>query len=201
MDEKIYDAMLNIMTREERAISPFVQYYPYQPTPYAVLQQLSQNYQLSPDDRFVDFGCGKGRTLFYLYHTFGCYVCGVEMDEKLYKDAVTNRERYIKRYPHAASKIEILPVLAEKYEINKKDNKFYFFNPFSVSVFKKVVGNILKSIEQHPRQVDIIIYYPTEEYLCFLDHKTNFRLNGGMLIHGEYEKNRQEQILIYRYDG
>lgn len=201
MDEKYYDAMLNIMTREERVISPFLQYYPYQPTPYAVLQQLSENYTLSPEDRLVDFGCGKGRSLFYLNHVFGSSVCGVEMDEKLYNIAQNNRERYIKRNPQAADKIEILPILAEKYEVNKKDNKFYFFNPFSEKIFKKVVDNIIKSLEQHPRQADIIIYYPTEEYLCYLDHKTDFRLNSGMLIHGKYEKNRQEQILIYRYDG
>ena len=28
-----------------------------------------------------------------------------------------------------------LPEIAEKYEVNQKDNKFYFFHPFSVTVF------------------------------------------------------------------
>lgn len=201
LDEKYYDAMLNVLTREDRVINPFFQYYPYEPTPYAVLKQLSDTYPLTPEDRLVDFGCGKGRTLFYLNYMFGCNVCGIEMNEKLYKDAENNRKRYIKRHPHAAEKIEILPILAEKYEVDQKDNKFYFFHPFSVTVFKKVITNIMRSLELHPRQADIIVYYPTEEYLCYLDHKTDFRLNSGMLIHGAYEKNKQEQILIYRYDG
>ena len=100
---------------------------------------------------------------------------------------------------------KIIKQLSRDYFIKvyhvQKDNKFYFFHPFSVTVFKKVITNIMQSLEHHPRQADIIVYYPTEEYLCYLDHKTDFRLNSGMLIHGAYEKNKQEQILIYRYDG
>ena len=47
LDEKYYDAMLNVLTREDRVINPFFQYYPYEPTPYAVLKQLSDTYPLT----------------------------------------------------------------------------------------------------------------------------------------------------------
>lgn len=49
---------------------------------------------LTKHDRLVDFGCGKGRVLFYVNQRFQCEVCGIEVDEELYELALDNRAYY-----------------------------------------------------------------------------------------------------------
>lgn len=42
----------------------------------------------------------------------------------------------------------------ERIELQRSqdsENVFYFFNPFSTGIFKKVVKNIIKSYEKHNR--------------------------------------------------
>lgn len=38
-------------------------YNRYEPTPYAALDKLFQQYKFNKKDRLVDFGCGRGRVL------------------------------------------------------------------------------------------------------------------------------------------
>ena len=39
-----------------------------------------------------------------------------------------------------------------------------------------VVNNILLSVENTGREVDIILYYPSEDYIFFLENQTAFEL-------------------------
>lgn len=197
MDEKYYDAILNIKTESDRVIDPFVDYYPYQPTPYFVLNQLCENYSLNETDHVVDFGCGKGRTLFYFHHMFNAYVCGIEQNEKLYQRALRNRERYVRRKRNGEEKIHFHRTNAENYIISPRDNQFYFFRPFSVHIFRKVLANIVQSINDYPRTVHIILYYPAKGYISILENETDFVLEQEILLKGEFEQPENERILIY----
>jgi SAM-dependent methyltransferase len=197
VEEKYYDAILNIKTTEDRVIDPFRHYYPYQPTPYTVLQQLVENYWLKPSDRIVDFGCGKGRTLIYLHHNFGASVCGIEINANLYKAAEQNRLRYIKRKPKYIDKIQFHHTIAENYDITPEDNKFYFFHPFSMGIFKTVIQRVLASFDAHPREVELILYYPPADYLHYIEEETDFVLSKEIKINGVFEQNPNEKIMIY----
>lgn len=198
MDEQYYDALLNIKTAATNGFSNSMHYHRYEPTPYLVLELLRQQYVLNITDRIVDFGCGKGRFMFYMNNAFGVGAAGIEMDEKLIKQAGENQVNYTKKRPAAKNKIVLVNTLAEDYKIHPLDNKFYFFNPFTVQVFMKVVNNILRSIEDHPRVADIILYYPANDYIYYLENQTAFELEKEILIDGLYDKNKNERILIWR---
>ena len=94
-------------------------YYRYEPTSYSGLicafDELEK--EISCHDRLVDFGCGKGRVLFYVNQRFKCEVCGIEVDEELYEAALDNRSFYNTRFRGMAEKIEIINGKAEEYEI------------------------------------------------------------------------------------
>lgn len=199
MKEKIYDAMLNINTRgEQRGFNKSLHYHRYEPTPYSALETLFKGYELKSSDRIVDFGCGKGRLVFYIHHLCGATVVGVEMNEALYKEAIENRDRYLRNNKKAKDKIHFNCCLAESYEINSMDNRFYFFNPFSIQIFIKIINNILLSVEKSKREIELVLYYPSEDYIDFLENKTSFELKQEMTLLELTEKNPFERFLIYQ---
>lgn len=199
MDEKYYDALLHIKTSGgQKGFSPSVHYHRYEPTPYQGLEQLCKQYQLTSNDRVVDFGCGKGRLLFYLHHLFGATVVGVEVDKSLYQEAVQNKTRYLKYTKGRADQINLYNCVAEEYKIHPLDNKFYFFNPFSIQIFKNIVSNILHSHESSPREIKLIVYYGSNEYTYFLENHTPFERKEEISIIGLSESNPYERFIIYR---
>ncbi|HDX9577195.1 TPA: class I SAM-dependent methyltransferase [Bacillus pseudomycoides] len=199
MDEQYYDAVLNIKTvGEQKGFYKSLHYHRYEPTPYSALETLFTQYDLKSSDRVVDFGCGKGRLNFYIHHFYQASVVGIEMNEMFYKEAMENRDRYIKKEKKGRDKIHFQCCLAQEYEIDPLDNKFYFFNPFSVQVFMNVINNILFSVEQAEREVELILYYPSEDYIYFLDNQTSFELKEEVRLPGLYERNLNERFLVYR---
>lgn len=201
MKQYKYDKFLGIKTGEDKVtlLPPSLHYNPYEPTSYAALEALLKNYNIHADDHFVDFGCGKGRMNFFLHHFTKAAMKGIEMNDCFIEDALINLEHYIRKNPEAKDKIEFIACLAEEYQVTDKDNRFYFFNPFSVHIFSKVINNILHAVEKAPRSVDILIYYPHEEYIYHLEKNTSFELFQEIRIDGYYEQNQHERILIYRY--
>lgn len=199
MGERKYDQMLQIKTiglREWRKQTDDDNRY--EATPYTALEKLFNQYKLKSDDRVVDFGSGRGRVSFYVHHHFNVPVTGVENNDKTYEESLYNKAVYRQNNKHLRAPIRFEFGLAEHYQVRPKDNKFYFFNPFSMNIFKQVVGNILLSVEQERRSVDIILYYPLPEFKKFLKKETPFKLINKVKAydaHGKYGK-----FLIYRFD-
>ncbi|WML57945.1 methyltransferase [Neobacillus sp. PS2-9] len=197
MKEHYYDKLLNIKTKEvQQGFHKSLHYHRYEPTPYSALEVLFEKYKLNNQDHIVDFGCGKGRLNFYIHYFFGASVVGVEMDNELYQAAVQNQKTYSKKTNR--EKVHFLCCLAEEYEVQQEDNRFYFFNPFSVQVFRKIINNILCSYEQSPREIELVLYYPAEDYIYFLEKETAFELIEEVVLPYVYEKNPNERFLIYR---
>lgn len=200
MKQYKYDKLFGVKTGEDKfLLAPYSFHYnPYEPTSYEALETLIDAYEIKEDDTIVDFGSGKGRANFFLHHYTGATVKGVEMDERFIEDAIINLMSYLKKYPRARGSIEFIACLAEEYRIKKADNRFYFFNPFSVQIFTKVIHNILRSIEDFPRSIDLVLYYPHEEFIYYLEKNTSFELHQEIKLAGLYEQNINERILIYR---
>lgn len=197
MAERKYDKMLQIKTtglREWRDQS--VPYNRYEPTPYKALERLFEVYKLDKDDEVVDFGVGRGRVSFYIHHRFHIPVTGVEVNETTLEEALDNKASYRLKAKHIDAPVRLYYGLAEQYDIQHTDNCFYFFNPFSTKIFKKVVNNILLSVKENERTVDIILYYPLPAYKKFLCDKTPFRLMNKVKVPGA--KDKFEKFLIYR---
>lgn len=197
--ERYKDALLNIKTAGgQRGFLKSIHYHPYEPTPYEALDALFAEYELGSRDRLVDFGCGKGRVAFYSNYLFNSTVSGVEMNEVFYHEALENRNGYLAKMKKRFGKVHFYCCLAEEYPIGQEDNKFFFFNPFTLSIFIKVVNRILESAESSPRDMDLILYYPSGDYVQFLEYQTGFELVKEVLLPGLYEKNSNERFLVYR---
>ncbi len=204
MKEHYYDKLLNIKTRGDLIVwlaQKSLHYHPYEPTPYSALEVLFGSYQLKPSDRAVDFGCGKGRLNFYLHYFFRAKVVGIEMNETLYQAAIGNRETYRKKTKISQDKISFHCCLAEEYKIDPLDNRFYFFNPFSVQIFRRIINNVLESLEAAERDVELILYYPSEDYIYYLENDTIFELKQEITLPYDYPRDSNERFLIYRVSG
>lgn len=199
MSEKEIDRLLRIKTAGTlEVLNQSVHYNRYEATPYMALDEFFKNYELKKTDRVVDFGCGKGRLPFYVHHHAQVSVVGVEMSGKLYQDALENLDNYDPKGKKRIDSLYFERCLAQEYEIDSRDNVFYFFNPFSVQIFMNVVGNILKSVDLHKRPIDLILYYPTTEYVQFLETRTTFELLKDITIPGLYEQNENERFLVFQ---
>lgn len=197
MEERIIDRKLGIKTvgiREWK--NSQVHFNRYEATPYRALKTLKQNYKFNKDDQVVDFGAGRGRVAFYLNNHFHIPVTGIEVNDKTFDEALDNQKRYMLRAKDTSAPIRFEYGYAEHYEIDKKDNCFFFFNPFSVVTFKKVVKNILDSVKENERPIDLILYYPVNEYKRFLRRKTPFTIVNKIRVPGA--KDPKEKFIIYR---
>ena len=198
MKEHYYDKLLHIKTGAyEKETNQSLHFYPYEPTEYRVLETLLDQYELDQNDCIVDFGSGKGRLCFFLHYYKHVFVRGVEMSEVFHKNALKNKKSYLKKTKQNKDKIQFYCSLAETYEIKDTDNRFYFFNPFSVRIFERIINNILRSVETFPREVELILYYPSEDYIFYLENQTVFQLKEEITLPGLYEKNPDERFLIY----
>ncbi len=195
--EKRQDGLLGIRTVGTRDWEDSnIHYNRYEPTPYKALDVLSENYKFENINKVVDFGCGRGRVVFYLHNRFHLPMTGIEANLRTYEEALENLEMYRSKSKHITASVEFKHGLAQNYKIGKEDNCFYFFNPFSVHIFRKVVQNILRSVEKDKRTVDLILYYPTREYEDFLN-TTPFTPVREIRIPGATDE--KDKFIIYRF--
>ncbi|HZJ56656.1 MAG TPA: class I SAM-dependent methyltransferase [Clostridia bacterium] len=197
MGERLLDRALKVRTTGIREWHRGeVHYNRYEATPYTALDKLFETYSLEKTDELVDFGCGRGRVIFYIHNRFEIPVTGIEANDKTYEEALGNKGAYRHRAKHIKAPIRLEYGPAEDYEIKSTENRFYFFNPFSIKIFRKVVNNILASVAENPRSVDLIIYYPTALYRQFLKKNTLFEIINKAKTPGMTDK--KEKFLVYR---
>ena len=200
MQTSKYETLFNIKTTGETLWSDDVNvYHPYQATDYLALDYLFENYSMDSCDSVVDFGCGKGRLLFYINYYFGIKTTGIEFDENYYKECLDNKISYLDKNKKKSNNINFECLFAQDYLIKDDDNKFYFFNPFSVEIFMKIINNIVESVCRYSRKIELIIYYPSVEYIYFLEYCTSFVLKRDISLCGLIDKDEQERFLIYEF--
>ena len=162
-NENTWDKLLQIKTtgRDDSNSDQFR--YPYEPTPYVVLERLANSGFIHKKDVVLDYGCGKGRVGFYLSYQTKAHTIGIEYDKRIYQGTIENQKT-------AVSKMRTNYVLAraEEYAVPEEVNRFYFFNPFSVELLRKVMARIMESYYMNPREMLFFFYYPSEEYISYL---------------------------------
>ena len=192
MTEAQWDKKLKIQTGGRDDYHEDEYHYPYEPTPYSVLERLAGSGYIDEDSYVIDYGCGKGRVGFFLNHQCGCAVTGIEYDERIYKQAMQNLEAYGK-----TREVDFQCISAEVYQVSEADC-FYFFNPFSVELLQSVMGKILDSYYDVPRQMQLFFYYPNDEYLSYLMTIPELMFVDEIDCQDLFEgKNGRERILIF----
>ena len=161
MTEAQWDAKLHIQTCGRDAARADAYRYPYEPTPYSVLERLADSGFLDENNLLIDYGCGKGRVGFFLNHKLGCQCCGIEYDERIYTQSMENLNTF------GGERVSFHCTHAEDFEVEEAD-AFYFFNPFSVEILRAVLGQILESYYADPREMRLFFYYPSDEYVAYL---------------------------------
>lgn len=158
-----FDRLLNIRTTGIDRSNSDQYRYPYEPTPYCVLERLANSGWIGKVNTLIDYGCGKGRVDFFLSYQTRCHSIGVEYDERIFAKAEENREVAV-----SSERVEFILANAENYMVPERVDRFFFFNPFSRELLQKVVSRILESYYAAPRRMLLFFYYPSNEYISYL---------------------------------
>ncbi|MBQ9031312.1 MAG: class I SAM-dependent methyltransferase [Parasporobacterium sp.] len=126
---------MNIHTTGRDESDSDEQNFPYEPTPYAVLERLVASGYIGGDNHVLDYGCGKGRVCFFLAAACGCRTTGIDLSEKLLATAEGNRLQFRKK-----NLVRFQKCMAEHFEVTDEDT--FFFNPFKEVVLRSVLGQI-----------------------------------------------------------
>ena len=162
-NESRWDKLLNIRTMGRDDTHADQYRYPYEPTPYSVLERLANSGYIRKGNTLIDYGCGKGRVDYFLSYQTRCSSIGIEYDERIYEKAVENKKVAV-----SSGRTEMILANAEQFEVPEGADRMYFFNPFSVEILRKVMARILESYYVYPRKIQLFFYYPSDEYISYL---------------------------------
>ena len=162
-NELAWDKLLKIRTtgRDDSCSDQYR--YPYEPTPYSVLERLAGSGHIAKKNTLLDYGTGKGRVCFYLSYQTRCKSIGIEYAEHIYSGAMENQMTAV-----SGKRITFVKESAEKYQVPTNIDRCYFFNPFSVWILRKAMVRILDSYYKNPREIKLLFYYPSDQYVGYL---------------------------------
>lgn len=190
--ENKWDKKLKIETVGIDNSSEDFNHYPYEPTPYAVLERLATSGYLSNDSFLVDYGSGKGRVDLFLSWKLNCKTLGIEFNANFYEMALINKNE------SGNDQADFLLMNAEDYEVDLEVDSFYFFNPFSLKILQTVIARIKESWYIKPRKMQLFFYYPFKDYVSFLMNDDNLKYIGKIDCRDLFVDNdNQERILIF----
>lgn len=162
-NEEKWDKLLKIKTSGRDDTQADQYRYPYEPTPYSVLERLANTGYIRKGNTLLDYGCGKGRVDYFLSYQTRCHSIGIEYDERIYKKAMENQVTAV-----SGKRVRIEMENAEEFIIPKDVDRIYFFNPFALEILRKVMHRILDSYYESPRKLQLFFYYPSDEYVSYL---------------------------------
>ena len=196
-NENTWDKLLQIKTTGRDDSNADQYNYPYEPTPYSVLERLANSGLIRKKDVVLDYGCGKGRVDFFLSYQTRAKTIGIEYDERIYQGAIENQRTAV-----SGGKTKFELANAENYKVSADVNRCYFFNPFSVELFRKVMARIMESYYDNPREILLFFYYPSDEYVSYLMTSDELEFYDEIACGDLFAENdMREQILIFRLGG
>ncbi|GAB4444612.1 MAG: hypothetical protein OHK0041_01080 [Anaerolineales bacterium] len=141
----------------------------YEGTNAYIFQKMISRVRLEPSRvTFVDFGSGKGKAMFMAAERGFRKVIGVEFSIELVEVCRRNLEIF-KAKSKSKTEFEILHMDASEYEIPADANLLFFSNPFNEELTNKVIGNILRSYDQSPRETWVVHLHP-QGNMAFVRH-------------------------------
>lgn len=193
-NEHTWDELLQINTGGRDDTNADEYRYPYEPTPYCVLERMADSGFFDREDVLLDYGCGKGRVGFFLSYRRSVKTIGIEYDPGIYELARENQKSTVSKVTP-----DFILTRAEEYEVPESVTRCYFFNPFSVKILHKVMARILESYYTYPREVFLFFYYPADEYISCLMTVEELEFYDEIECDDLFEgQDPRERIMIFR---
>ena len=137
-------------------------------------------------------GQGRGASVFICPIRPGAGQWEFEYDERIFSGAMENREMAVSGARTACE------ADAGEYPVPKEVDRCYFFNPFSIEILQKVLARIYESFYEHPREIQLLFYYPADAYVSYLMTEEQLMFSDEIdcmdLFEGE---NPREKILVF----
>lgn len=192
-NELMWDKLLKIKTTGRDDSNADQYKYPYEPTPYSVLERLANSGLIRKNNVLLDYGCGKGRVDFFLAYQTRCRAVGIEYDERIYNDAVTNQETAV-----SGRMVSFEMQDAEQYSVSIEVDRVFFFNPFSIEILQKAFARVMESYYKKPREMMLFFYYPSDKYVSFLMTRDSLMFSDEIDCRDLFPGNDpREKILIF----
>ena len=186
-NQRKWDEVLRIQTSGRDDTNSDEYRYPYEPTPYRVLERLAECGFFGKNDMVLDYGCGKGRVGFFLSYQTKAEAIGI------YRSALENQKTFL-----LDMGTNFVWTRAEEYEVPKEVNRCYFFNPFSVEILRKVMARIIESYYANPREILLFFYYPSDDYMCYLMTVDELEFYDEIECDDLFDGNdRRERIMVF----
>ena len=122
INDNYFDKLLKIKTCGRDDIDSDLVKFPYEPTPYSILERLANTGYITKKSTLIDYGCGKGRVSIYMTHQTGCKSIGIDFNDRLLNRALDNILNF-----KARNKISFINADASKYILPDTVNSCYFF--------------------------------------------------------------------------
>jgi SAM-dependent methyltransferase len=129
--------------------------FPYGETPLYSLKQIADRCGLTPEDRVVDLGCGRGRGVFFLAHHYGCQVLGIDKMQEFIDQA-----NHLKQI-HPAQNASFLCDDLRNYNFSCATFVFFYGTTFSEQ-FVRELSHALKALPNGAKIVTVS--YPLEGF-------------------------------------
>lgn len=135
--------------------------FSYEASPYHVITEIFQKLSNIAHTRFsfIDFGAGKGRVLFIASLLPFKAVIGIEFSPELCEIAKSNIAK-IPPSECAAASIECVQADAMKYRLPGDPLVCYFHNPFDQVIMEAVIGRLVESLREIPRELYVVYLNP-----------------------------------------
>lgn len=130
----------------------------YEPSSWSFLRKALRHCEVRSTDVFLDLGSGKGRVVWQAAQQPFARVIGVEISPELNAVAQRNLERNRERM--ACGDFELVTADAAFYEIPDDVTFVYLFSPFRGRTFRRVVANLISSLDREERDLTLIYANP-----------------------------------------
>ncbi|MCM2370722.1 class I SAM-dependent methyltransferase [Aporhodopirellula aestuarii] len=163
VDDYVFDRRHQLDTRSEVAINDLdisdedkQHADKYKPTRARYFRKIMAKLDLPREGVFVDVGCGKGRILLLAAEHGFDQVVGLEISPSLCEIAERNVASFRENTPTASS-IEVVCTNILDYQMDGSETVFFLYSPFDQPVTKTFLEMIRQSINDHPRDLWLII--------------------------------------------
>lgn len=142
----------------ESLLDEWTDCHDYFPSSIRAFNRVLRDLQVRPDDVFVDYGCGMGRTLVLAARFPFRTLLGFDVSPQLLAVARENLQRAVPA-PRRGD-LALVQADARAFRLPDDATVLYLYNPFHGEILSAVFDDIARSLRAHPRRLRIVFNNP-----------------------------------------